>query len=85
MFAHRRRVNHPSFGHVERMRSHTTRVFQRTADILEESARLADFHAEWEERAGHHDVARDERSRAAWARHEAQRARQRANGHGVRA
>jgi hypothetical protein len=50
-------------------------VFTRTAEVLEHSADLADAHATWEEKAGRHEAARDERKRAAWARDEAQRAR----------
>jgi hypothetical protein len=53
-------------------------VFKRAAEVLEESAKLAEHHADWEERAGRHDIARAERFQAAWARLEAQRARDRA-------
>ena len=53
-------------------------VFQRTAEVLEHSAELADQHATREELAGRTEIARNERFQAAWARHEAQRARTRA-------
>jgi hypothetical protein len=50
-------------------------VFTRTAEVLEESARLAVVHATRHERAGRAEVARSERQAAAWARAAAERAR----------
>jgi hypothetical protein len=57
--------------------SRAAAVFARTAEVLEQSAKLADDHAAREERAGRHDAALDERLQAVWAREAAQRARDR--------
>ena len=53
-------------------------MLERTAELLEESAALADRHATWEADHGRHAVAAEERRRAEWARKKAQLARTRA-------
>lgn len=50
-------------------------IYERAADALDQSAHLAEAHAEWHSRSGHGEAAEEERRAASRAHHAAARAR----------
>src|SRR5262249_54910888 len=73
------RVSETPAGRALEMAQHAARVYERTAEVLTDSADLAEKHALRQERAGRSGAARAEHATAERALHAAQQARKAAD------